>query len=379
MKKLLILSLAAAVLLIAAAFLLRQSDASTARGNQLVMLNEIEQLAAHGDSAAAAEKATALRQQIQQQPEARPDRRIPLMCGICLLFLGGVTGYCCIAVIRPFEKLSHFADEIASGNFDLPLDYERSNYFGKFTWGFDRMRREIRNARSCEREAIENNKTVIAALSHDIKTPVASVRAYAEALDMGMAQTPAQQAEYVNMMMQKCDEITKLTDDMLLHALSDLGSLRMQPEEFDLSALTAQTVGSLSAGRSDVQFEQPLFAATVYADPVRTAQIIGNLIHNARKYAKTDIQISIRRNADAIELHVQDAGGGIPDQDMPFIFEKFYRGSNTGSELGAGLGLYIVKFIAEQSGGGVTLQNENGGLHVTVSLPCAPITRLPES
>ena len=173
------------------------------------------------------------------------------MCGICLLFLGGVTGYCCFAVIRPFEKLSHFAEEIAAGNFDLPLDYERSNYFGKFTWGFDRMRREIRNARECELEAIENNKTVIAALSHDIKTPVASVRAYAEALDLGMAQTPEQQAEYLNRMMQKCDDITKLTDDMLLHALSDLGSLRMQPEEFDLSALTAQTVGALSAGRSE--------------------------------------------------------------------------------------------------------------------------------
>ena len=370
MKKMIAFACAAAALLIAAAFLLHKPEQADARGSQLVLLNEIAQLAEQGKGAEAAAKAAELRTQLQQTPDVKPDRRIPLMCGICLLFLGGVTGYCCFAVIRPFEKLSHFAEEIAAGNFDLPLDYERSNYFGKFTWGFDRMRREIRNARECELEAIENNKTVIAALSHDIKTPVASVRAYAEALDLGMAQTPEQQAEYLNRMMQKCDDITKLTDDMLLHALSDLGSLRMQPEEFDLSALTAQTVGALSAGRSDVQFEKPLFAASVYADPVRTAQIIENLIHNARKYAKTDIRISIRRNADFMELHVQDSGGGIPDQDMPFIFGKFYRGSNTGTEQGAGLGLYIVKYIAEQSGGGVTLQNENGGLHVTVSLPC---------
>ena len=371
MKKLTILAFATAVLLIAAAYLLRAPEETSERGSQLVMLNEIEQLAVQGNTTEAAEKAAALRTQLEQTPAGRHDRRIPLMCGICLLFLGGVTGYCCFAVIRPFEKLSRFADEIAAGNFELPLDYERSNYFGRFTWGFDRMRREIRNARACERAAIENNKTVIAALSHDIKTPVASVRAYAEALEMGMVETPEQQAEYLRRMMQKCDEITKLTDDMLLHALSDLGSLRMQPERFDLAALTEETVASLSARLTDVHFEKPFFAADVYADPVRIAQVIENLIHNARKYAKTDIRISIARNADDTELHVCDSGGGIPDADLPFIFEKFYRGSNAGKEPGAGLGLYIVRFIAEQSGGGVTLQNADGGLHVTVSLPAA--------
>ena len=371
MKKLLLSAAAAALMLILAAFLFRAPAQTTERGSNLVLINEIEQLARQGDADAAAEKAAALRQRMQQQPEPQSDNRIPLMCGICLLFLGCITGYCCIAVIRPFEKLSGFADEIASGNFDLPLDYERSNYFGKFTWGFDRMRREIRSARECEKAAIENNKTVIAALSHDIKTPVASLRAYAEAMDMGMAQTQEQTAAYLQMMMQKCDEITKLTDDMLLHALSDLGSLRMRPEKFDLSLLTTQTVESLSAGLSDVHFQQPLFTAAVYADPVRIAQVIENLIHNARKYAGTDIEIRISRDAEFICLHIGDSGGGIPDPDMPFVFDKFYRGSNIGTKQGAGLGLYIVKYIAEQSGGSVMLQNRDGGLKVTVSLLAA--------
>lgn len=372
MKKLILLALTAALLLIGAAFLLRAPEQNTEQGELLVALNEIEQLAGRGDSALAAEKTADLMTEIRQQdPSVQKDCRIPLMCGICLLFLGGVTGYCSLAVLRPFEKLSHFADEIASGNFDLPLKYERFNYFGKFTWGFDRMRCEISNARAREKAAIENNKTVIASLSHDIKTPVASVRAYAEALDMGMAQNAAQRAEYLNMMMQKCDEITKLTDDMLLHALSDLGRLRMQPETFDLSALTAETVRSLSAGLSDVRFTKPLFPADVCADPMRIAQVLENLIHNARKYAKSDVDITITRDADFILLHVRDYGGGIPDADLPFICDQFYRGSNTGTESGAGLGLYIVKFVAEQSGGSVTLENHENGLEVTVALPCA--------
>ena len=105
MKKLILLALTAALLLIAAAFLLRAPEQNTEHGEMLVALNEIEQLAGRGDSALAAEKAAALREQMQQQdPAVQQDCRIPLMCGICLLFLGGVTGYCCLAVLRPFEK-----------------------------------------------------------------------------------------------------------------------------------------------------------------------------------------------------------------------------------------------------------------------------------
>lgn len=376
MKKLILLALTAAALLLAAAFLLRGSDSGQTHGGDLVALNEIAQLARHDMPEEAAEKADALRSAMLRDTGQSRDSRIPVMCGICLLFLAGVAGYCCIAVIRPFEKLSRFADEIASGNFDLPLDYERSNYFGKFTWGFDRMRREISNARACERAAIENNKTVIASLSHDIKTPVASVRAYAEALEMGMDQTQELRAEYLSMMLAKCDEITRLTDDMLLHTLSDLGRLRMQPQVFDLSGLTAETVSALSAGQSDIVFAKPAFQAEVYADPDRTAQVLENLIQNARKYAKTDIHISITRTAEHMQLTVCDTGGGIPDADLPFVTEQFYRGSNAGRAAGAGLGLYIVRYIAEQSGGGVTLQNRNGGLEVTVSLPAADALKI---
>ena len=102
MKKLILLALTAALLLIASAFLMRAPERETNRGAEIVALNEIEQLAVRGDPALAAEKAAALRAQIRQQSrEVQHDSRLSLMCGICLLFLGGVTGYCCIAVLRP--------------------------------------------------------------------------------------------------------------------------------------------------------------------------------------------------------------------------------------------------------------------------------------
>ena len=369
MKKLILLAILFAGILTAAMFVLQKPERTPKRGEQLVMLNEIRQLAEAGDTAAVSEKTASLEETLRADESGVSDARVPAMYAVSLLFLAAVTAYGCIAVVRPFEKLGRFADEIAKGNFNIPLDYERTNYFGKFTWGFDRMRREISNARACERAAIENNKTVIASLSHDIKTPVASVRAYAEALDMGMDQTPEQRAEFLGMMMRKCDEITHLTDDMLLHALSDLGSLRMKPETFDLAALTEQTLRDLSAGTTDIHFTKPLFSAEVFADPVRTAQMLENLIHNARKYAKTDISITVTRDADHAHLHVQDKGGGIPNSDMPFVCERFYRGQNCGTEQGAGLGLYIVQYIAAQSGGELRLENRDGGLHAEILLP----------
>ena len=98
-------------------------------------------------------------------------------------------------------------------------------------------------------------------------------------------------------------------------------------------------------------------------------QITENLINNARKYAKSDIDIFITQSDGNVEIHFRDYGSGIPDADMPFIFDKFYRGKNCGNEQGSGLGLYIVKYIAEQMHGKVLLHNHPDGLEVIISLP----------
>ena len=94
-----------------------------------------------------------------------------------------------------------------------------------------------------------------------------------------------------------------------------------------------------------------------------------NIINNAEKYAKTQIDIFFTQEEENIVLHFRDYGGGIPDENMPFVFDKFYRGSNCGSEQGSGLGLYIVKYIVEKMGGRVLLQNHKDGLEVKLILP----------
>ncbi len=126
-----------------------------------------------------------------------------IMSGISILFLFVVFGYIYKAILCPFEKMKKFAEKVAQGNFDIPLNYERSNYFGEFTWAFDSMRREITKARACEKEAIDNNKTVIATLSHDIKTPIASIRAYAEGLEANLDTSIEKRYQYLAVLIKK--------------------------------------------------------------------------------------------------------------------------------------------------------------------------------
>ncbi|MCI8409084.1 MAG: sensor histidine kinase [Lachnospiraceae bacterium] len=340
------------------------------KAEQIVAVNEIKQLIQSGQTEEAARKTSELQQIIRlSDSRQKQNNRWIILCIISLVYLVFIFVYVYFSILRPFDKLEYFTTQIAQGNFNLPLKYERSNYFGQFTWAFDNLRQEITKARSCEREAIENNKTVIATLSHDIKTPISSIRAYAEGLEANLDSTPEKKARYLHILMKKCDEVSKLTNDLFLHSLSDLDKLKINLEEFELCTFMKTVVKEIAAEQNDVYWNEPNFTAVISGDKNRLIQITENLINNARKYAKSDIYITLSCSNNFVKISFRDYGPGIPDKDMPFIFDKFYRGRNCGKEQGSGLGLYIVKYITEQMGGNILLHNHNDGLEAIVNLP----------
>lgn len=348
----------------------KQISSKESKAEQILAVNEIEQLAKSGEYDQIVQKAQDLQQSIRQAEVVSGDRNgLLMMWGICVLFLVVIFCYVYFAILRPFDKMKHFANEIAQGNFEVPLDYERSNYFGAFTWAFDSMRREITKARSCEKEAIENNKTVIATLSHDIKTPISSIRAYTEGLEANMDSSPEKRQKYLSVIMKKCDEVSSLTNDLFLHSLSDLDKLKINPESMEVCGFMKEILCELSVEEKDICFETPDFTAPILADKNRLTQIAENLINNARKYAKSKIEVWIVKKEGWAEIHFRDYGQGIPDEDMPFIFHKFYRGKNCGEEQGSGLGLYIVKYLTEQMQGKLLLHNHGDVLEAVVSFP----------
>ncbi len=397
-------------------FLLEEKQAEVMGGGNkdtIVALNEISNLA--DDNVAQAKIQSLMEQLSNEESEESDFNRTNLWVFYGLSIFAIALAYLVIYVVmlRPFAKLERFAGEIAEGNLDSELKYERVHLFGQFTWAFDHMRQEIKRARQCEKEAVENNKTVIATLSHDIKTPIASIRAYSEALEANMDSSPERRQRYIDVIMRKCDEVTKITNDMFLHSLHDLDKLVMKKEAVEIHNVITETVQFMQGDKGDVILGSIEKCTLQDCDRDRIAQVLENLINNARKYAPGEIRVSgglaqsvsgtgsaqasaagmlTSTQADkemqgmritqswisgaAIAgqsgdsryiVTIKDTGKGIPDEDMPFIFDKFYRGKNTGDQPGAGLGLFIVKYIMEQMGGSVSIENHSDGMEIKLT------------
>ena len=255
----------------------RQNSADI-KGSQIVALNEIKQLALKGDYEKLVEKSSNFEKSLRSSQYLSSDtltdmsdnnNRLLFLCSIYIIFIVAILGYVYFAILRPFDKMKNFATEIAKGNFNIPLDYERSNYFGSFTWAFDSMRHEIIKARNSEKEAIENNKTVIATLSHDIKTPVSSIRAYAEGLEANLDNSPYKRAKYLGILMRKCDEVSKLVNDLFLHSISDLDKLKIIEEKIELCSFIENAVDEILEGHTDIKFIKPYTKIFVMADKNR--------------------------------------------------------------------------------------------------------------
>ena len=365
----LILLLSVTLLFLATAGLSDQ----TQRGADLVLLNEIEQLSSGAnDDTRLHDAISTLRESIETQNYAERNLYLFRLSLIFLVmgafFLAIVFFYIYKKILQPFDRLERYAEEIADGNLDITLDYERTNFFGEFTWAFDYMREEILHAKKKEQTAISENKTVIAALSHDIKTPIASIRAYSEALEANLNSDYETRQRYVCTIMKKCDEVTALVNDLVLHSLSELEKLEIHMQELEIAPVIAETVAGLEF--PGLTLHAPLPCGTVCGDGKRIAQILENMVNNARKYALgKSVHVYAEINDGFYCVHVRDEGNGIPAEDMPFILQKFYRGRNVADQPGSGLGLYIVKYLIEAMQGSIRLNNSPAGLDAVFSLP----------
>ena len=253
------------------------------REQQLVHINETEQLINNDEYDKAYQKLNEIDKYLRETSNDFDPTLIILNTSITIIFLIAVFLYIYFSILRPFDKLKGFATEIAAGNFNIPLNYERSNYFGQFTWSFDSMRSEIIKARKCETEAIENNKTVIASLSHDIKTPIASIIAYAEALEANIDSDYETRVKYLNVIMNKANEVKKLTDDLFLHSVSEMDKLSFNQEKLNLGDILSASINDFNANTT-INFNDNIDNAYIMADRIRLSQIFENIINNSIKY-----------------------------------------------------------------------------------------------
>lgn len=284
---------------------------------------------------------------------------IAVECGIC----AGYSVYIQLTVVRPFRKLKEFARRVAGGNLDIPLEMDRRNVFGAFTESFDIMRSELKKARIAEAQAQQSKKELVAKLSHDIKTPVSSIKAVSE-VGLAVANGEKDKANYTQII-GKADQINTLVTNLFTATLEELQQLTVTPTNIESGRVKIMLVDADYLHKAAIP-ELP--ECLVYADALRLQQVFDNIFANSYKYAKTAINVTAERADNKVNIIIEDMGGGVPQEELPVLKEKFRRGSNSANTEGAGLGLYISDYFMKEMRGELNIENGERGLKVTVTL-----------
>lgn len=277
-----------------------------------------------------------------------------LMCSVYSAYLNYI-------VIKPFHKLKRFAISVAGGNLDIPLEMDRGNIFGSFTESFDIMRSELKKARLAEAKTNADKKELVAKLSHDIRTPVASIKAASE-VGAAVAESEKTRQNYDHII-YKADQINTLVTNLFSATLEDLQQLTVEPSDMDSGELLEMLGEADYLHYAEIR---QIPRCLIYADKLRLQQVFDNVFANSYKYANTKINIDISLRGKYLAVRIEDHGGGVSDKELTYIKEKFKRGSNSLNIEGAGLGLYISDCFMKEMGGELLPENGESGLCVTI-------------
>ena len=309
-----------------------------------------------------------------------------------------IAGYVLLLVIyfrelKPIMELQKFAEEIAKGNLDVPLPMKRNNSFVEFSEGFDIMREELRASKRREIEAENAKKQLVAELSHDLKTPVATIQATCEVLEMQIARKKeevgnlkeekagvsesdiaARYAEIENLeekvgyITKKAATIQELVQNVLHATIDDMKEVTLSIDEYPSTDIEGFITNLKEYGRIIIENHIP--GCLVYMDRLRMEQVIDNVIGNSYKYAGTDIHVSFKETEITasddgkkdrfVKIIIRDNGPGVSEEEIPLLVEKYYRGTNSKDKNGYGLGMYLVNLYMEKQGGGFEYYNDEG-------------------
>ena len=273
----------------------------------------------------------------------------------------GYAVYIHLTTVRPFLKLKNFAERVAGGNLDIPLEMDRRNLFGAFTESFDIMRSELKKARIAEAQAQQSKKELVAKLSHDIKTPVASIKAVSE-VGIAVTENEKDRANYTQII-GKADQINTLVTNLFTATLEELQQLSVTPLNIESRQVKTMLENADYLHRARLP-DVP--ECLVFADSLRLQQVFDNIFANSYKYAGTEIAVTARQTEKSVEIVIEDFGGGVPQEELLTLKEKYKRGSNALNIEGAGLGLYISDYFMKEMGGALEIENGEHGLKTTV-------------
>ena len=280
-------------------------------------------------------------------------------------------------ISQPLGTLTAGVARIRDGDLDSPIAYTEPDEFKAACDAVDEMAARLKASLEQQQLAQQKKQELIAGMSHDLKSPLTSIRAYTEALLDGVARDEATRQRYLQTIHAKEMDIESMVNRLFAFAKMDVSEYPAHVEPLLLRPLMRELTDEWDAEGMEIQTEIPS-DLQVMADRELLGRITANLLGNSRKYGgkKTvRVDISARETDDSMtEICFADDGHGVPAQQLPRLFDAFYRGdaARTAPGEGSGLGLAVVKKAVEEMGGSVRAENgENSGLKVIFTLPTA--------
>jgi signal transduction histidine kinase len=294
--------------------------------------------------------------------------RYLIWASLAAVALAGVSSFLLTRkVLQPLSRMADVTREVAAGNYAARVQVDSGDEIGQLGDAFNRM------ANSLERVE-QLRKAMVADVAHELRTPLTNVRGYLEALSDGVLPPSP---ETFAILQQEILRLVRLAEDLLQLAKADAARAHLQRSPVSLPALVDEVLDPYRLRFRDKgiapQVRVAQGAEHVTADRDKLVQMVGNLAENACHYTPDGGQVTVHleRVSDGVRLTVANSGNGIAKDDLPFVFERFYRADKSRSrELGgAGIGLAIVKELAEAHGGSVGAASSAGETRVWFTLP----------
>jgi signal transduction histidine kinase len=273
-------------------------------------------------------------------------------------------------ILAPIKALTLASKRLGQGDFSQRVQFTDKSEIGELAQTFNSMASDLERAEQLQRN-------MVADIAHELRTPLSNIRGYLEAVRDGVIKPDAKTVRSLD---EEAILLSRLVDDLQDLALAEAGELKLVCQTEDVSELIGQTVAAMQAQTTAkgllVSIDLPDRLPPVNIDYQRISQVLRNLLENAAAHTAKggSITVTARQQGNWVEISVADTGEGIPAEDLPNIFERFYRvdKSRTRATGGSGLGLTIAKRLVEAHGGKIEVQSELGkGSRFSFTIPVA--------
>jgi two-component system OmpR family sensor kinase/two-component system sensor histidine kinase BaeS len=291
-------------------------------------------------------------------------------CGLALTFpllVGLIAMRSFRSVVDPLARVMAAADAVAEGDFSVRVPERGSGEFGRLTRSFNRMVEELERAD-------QQRRNLTADVAHELRTPLHIIQGNLEGISDGVYEADSEQIERL---LGETRQLSRLVEDLRTLSLAEAGQLQMNWEQVDIGELLADVATSFSgqaeAAGVDLQYvvsgEQE--ALRIQGDAGRLDQVLSNLVANALDHTPLggEIRMQAAPGQDKILIKVADDGRGISPEDLPFVFDRFWRGDSS-RQASSGLGLAIAQQLVQAHGGKISVESQlNEGTTFTINLP----------